>query len=133
MKQVLVLALAVCTLIPACAADVTPATVIVPTRSPSTPTTAPLPTATQTRRPKIISPITPVTTVTLTLTPRTPGVPTPDSSDWKEWPVIPTVDPSIHAIYEYGQSLGNDPHAFSIFGDCQARPGEFFGMFETDP
>ena len=28
--------------------------------------------------------------------------------------------------------MGNDPHAFSIFGDCQARPGEFFGVFETD-
>jgi hypothetical protein len=43
------------------------------------------------------------------------------------------VDPSISAIYEYGQSLGNDPHAFSIFGDCQTRPDEFFGVFETDP
>jgi len=36
-------------------------------------------------------------------------------------------------VYEKGLELGNDPHAFSIFGDCQARPGEFFGVFETDP
>jgi hypothetical protein len=42
------------------------------------------------------------------------------------------VDPSIRAIYLYGQKLGNDPHAFSILGDCQTRPGEFFGVFETD-
>jgi hypothetical protein len=43
------------------------------------------------------------------------------------------VDASVREIYEYGQTLGNDPHAFSIFGDCQSRPGEFFGVFETDP
>jgi len=42
------------------------------------------------------------------------------------------IDPSLQRIYERGLSLGNDPHAFSIFGDCQARPDEFFGLFETD-
>ena len=47
--------------------------------------------------------------------------------------ILPTVDPSIRDIYEYGQTLGNDPHAFSIFGDCQSRPDAFFGVFETDP
>jgi hypothetical protein len=53
--------------------------------------------------------------------------------DWKNWPVIPlAVDPSLKKVYERGLSLGNDPHAFSIFGDCQARPEEFFGVFETD-
>ena len=46
--------------------------------------------------------------------------------------MIPVVDPSIRAIYEYGQTLGNDPHAFSIFGDCQSRPDAFLGVFETD-
>jgi len=57
-----------------------------------------------------------------------------DPADWKDWPVIPTyIDPSLQKVYERGQSLGNDPHSFSIFGDCQARPGEFFGVFETDP
>jgi hypothetical protein len=43
------------------------------------------------------------------------------------------VDPSVRKIYEYGQSLGNNPRSFSIFGDCQSRPDEFLGMFETDP
>jgi hypothetical protein len=53
--------------------------------------------------------------------------------DWKTWPIIPeVVDPTLRKVYERGLELGNDPHAFSIFGDCQQRPGEFFGMFETD-
>jgi hypothetical protein len=56
-----------------------------------------------------------------------------DPADWKNWPVIPVVDSSLQKVYERGISLGNDPHSFSIFGDCQARPGEFFGVFETDP
>jgi hypothetical protein len=48
-------------------------------------------------------------------------------------PIIPeTVDSSLQRVYERGLALGNNPHAFSIFGDCQARPGEFFGVFETD-
>ncbi len=48
-------------------------------------------------------------------------------------PIIPTdIDTSLRKVYERGLSLGNDPHAFSLFGDCQARPEEFFGVFETD-
>lgn len=54
------------------------------------------------------------------------------SNDWMGLPILPEPDESIREIYLLGQSLGNDPHAFSIFGDCQARPGEFFGVFETD-
>jgi hypothetical protein len=53
---------------------------------------------------------------------------------WKDLPVIPSaVDPSLSKVYERGLRLGNDPHAFSIFGDCQSRPAEFFGVFESDP
>jgi hypothetical protein len=48
-------------------------------------------------------------------------------------PVIPAhIDNSLQHIYQLGLELGNDPHAFSLFGDCQARPNEFFGVFETD-
>ncbi len=55
------------------------------------------------------------------------------SSDWKDWPIIPaSIDPSLQKVYKRGLSLGNDPHAFSIFGDCQSRPDAFFGVFETD-
>ena len=88
---------------------------------------------TPTRKPKPISPITPIVDPTSRPT-ATPGTPTSDPLDWKDWPVTPeTIDPSLRKVYERGLSLGNDPHAFSIFGDCQARPDEFFGRFETDP
>ena len=62
-----------------------------------------------------------------------PGVTPTRSESWKSLPILPTVDPSVRDIYEYGQTLGNDPHSFSIFGDCQSRPDEFMGVFETDP
>ena len=53
---------------------------------------------------------------------------------WKGLPVIPeSIDPSLSKVYERGVRLGNDPHAFSIFGDCQTQPDEFFGVFESDP
>ncbi|MCE9645487.1 MAG: hypothetical protein K8S20_05750 [Chloroflexi bacterium] len=58
---------------------------------------------------------------------------TPVSEDWQNLPVIPEVDSNVRVIHENGLSLGNDPHAFSIFGDCQSRPAEFLGVFETDP
>jgi hypothetical protein len=36
-------------------------------------------------------------------------------------PVLPaTVSQRMHAVYELGRSLGNDPHAFSKVGDCQS-------------
>ena len=97
------------------------------------PTSRQLPPATPTHKPKPISPITPVARPISTAT-AVPGVPTLDPLDWKTWPIIPeAVDPTLRKVYERGLELGNDPHAFSIFGDCQQRPGEFFGRFETDP
>lgn len=58
---------------------------------------------------------------------------TPLSDEWKNRPVLPEPAESIREIYQRGITLGNDPNAFSIFGDCQSRPEEFFGVFETDP
>jgi hypothetical protein len=89
-----------------------------------------LPTALPSRTPRP-TPI-PLPTSRPSLTPD-PNVTPIDLDAWKDLPVIPSVDPSISAIYEYGQSLGNDPHAFSIFGDCQTQPEEFFAVYETDP
>ena len=133
MKRILVLALVVFTLISACAAAVTPVAVSTPVQPRSTPTTKAVPTATQTRKPKPLSPITPIPSPTATIT-SVPGVTVADPLDWKSWPVTPQlIDPSLQRVYERGLALGNDPQAFSIFGDCQARPGEFFGLFETDP
>ncbi|HRJ75345.1 MAG TPA: hypothetical protein PLX90_05065 [Anaerolineales bacterium] len=61
-----------------------------------------------------------------------PSTETPISNDWMNAPILPEPTENVRAIYEYGQTLGNNPNAFSIFGDCQARPDEFFGRFETD-
>jgi hypothetical protein len=89
-----------------------------------------LPTTVLSRAPKP-TPI-PLRTLTPTAT-FLPGITPTDSQSWKSLPILPSVDASIRDIYEYGQSLGNDPQAFSVFGDCQSRPDEFFGVFETDP
>jgi hypothetical protein len=88
----------------------------------------PVPQPSRTSRP------TPIGLPTLTATATfLPGVTPTVSDDWKSLPVIPVVDSSVRELYEYGQTLGNDPYAFSIFGDCQSRPEEFFGVLETDP
>jgi hypothetical protein len=58
--------------------------------------------------------------------------PVPTLNDWMNLPILPEPGGNIRAIYEKGLALGNDPNAFSIFGDCQARPAEFFGAYETD-
>jgi hypothetical protein len=69
----------------------------------------------------------------------TPGpAPLPDSlgldpADWKNWPVLPVVTQRARQIYLLGQALGNDAHAFSVFGDCQSEPAVFMGVFETEP
>lgn len=39
--------------------------------------------------------------------------------NWEDMPVIPVVSDKMRAVYEQGLALGNDPHAFSIIGDCQ--------------
>lgn len=56
-----------------------------------------------------------------------------DPANWQHWPVIPSVPEYARKIYLLGQSLGNDPHAFSVFGDCQSEPNVFLGIYETDP
>jgi len=55
-----------------------------------------------------------------------------DPADWESWPEIPVVTEQMRDVYLLGQSLGNDPHAFSIFGDCQSVPESFFGIYEED-
>src|SRR6266545_1310136 len=133
MKRILNLVL--CALLTSCAANVTP---LSPTQPPSTQTIAPpvkvsnyqVPITDLTQTPK------PTPIILRTLTPTATGLPeatSVHSEGWKTLPVIPTADSSIREIYEYGQSLGNDLRAFSIFGDCQSRPEAFFGVFETDP
>jgi hypothetical protein len=72
-------------------------------------------------------------TPALTSTQASTTTTTPLSDEWKDYPVLPEPAESIREIYQLGITLGNDPNAFSIFGDCQSRPADFFGVFETDP
>jgi len=109
----------------ACTPEAVPSPSVMPTRT-VPPVQTLSPTAT-----RVVKPMTSITSTSAPILMPTPVV--LDPNDWKSWSVIPQVDPSIRAIYEYGQTLGNDPHAFSIFGDCQARPAEFLGVFDTDP
>lgn len=130
MKRIFFPSFLACLLVASCAGEASPAptALLVPTKA-----------ATQTIPPPTLTP-SPVSTPSLvpaapqpTLT-SIPPLPTLDPDDWKNWPVIPSfIDPSLQKIYEFGLSLGNNPRAFSIFGDCQTQPDEFFGIFETDP
>ena len=130
MKRRFFLSLLVCLLVTSCAGESTPA----PTATfvPSKPTAEIISNPTITPRPAV-TPSPAPTRPQPTITPL-PLQSILDPNDWKDWPVIPDfIDPSLQKVYERGLTLGNDPHAFSIFGDCQTRPGEFFGVFETDP
>jgi hypothetical protein len=145
MKRLLIPALAVCIFISACTANTTltsTSTPSVPVHREASATESVAPSVSPSRTP---APVVRQESATLSIeTPiRLPTLPstTPsslvresatESVDWKNLPIIPIADPSIRAIYEYGISRGNNPSAFSIFGDCQARPEEFFGVFETD-
>lgn len=82
--------------------------------------------------------LTETTTPTATIEPSLTSTPLPaalflDPANWYHWPVIPIVPEYARQIYLLGQSLGNDPHAFSVFGDCQSEPKVFMGIYETDP
>ena len=144
MKRLLVPAFVVCILVVSCsvkptqvpAGENTPVSALIIEPTQTFPALAVAPASqlqtTATQKPRQFSPITPAPTRTNTSIPITPTVEV-DAPAWKDLPVIPeTSDASLQKVYERGIELGNDPHAFSIFGDCQARPGEFFGVFETD-
>ena len=137
MSRLLILIFVVFALIAACTGQGTPtpedSSVVSSSPAPTLPAIQFLPAPTATPRPRQFSPITPVPTRTITPTflPRTAE---PEPAAWKNLPVIPeAIDPSLQRVYQRGLALGNDPNAFSIFGDCQTRPGEFFGVYETDP
>jgi hypothetical protein len=99
-----------------------------PTRAASpTKRTSPTPTATETWLPSQTPE--PSATVIPSQTP----FPDLDPAAWKTWPVVPDISERVSLIFQVGQSLGNDAHAFSAFGDCQSEPDVFLGIFDTDP
>ena len=95
-------------------------------------TLQPSPTVTLTETPLPSLTLEPSATFTPSLTPL-PVASGLDPADWQHWPVIPIVPERARQIYLIGQGLGNDPHAFSVFGDCQSEPKVFMGVYETDP
>ena len=58
----------------------------------------------------------------------------PPAELWKEWPVLPNyVSDNLKQVYKQGLENGNNPHAFSILGDCHSLPEVFLGVFDNDP
>ena len=55
------------------------------------------------------------------------------AESWQDWPVVPLVPQNAAEIYRKGLALGNDPHAFSILGDCQSLAETFLGVYDTNP
>lgn len=129
MKRLLLFTLVICLGVSSCGVESTPTPVM--TLVSATPEVISIYSPTLTARPSVTATEIPVTPQpTLAFTPQARSL---DPDDWKNWPVVPShIDPTLKKVYERGLSLGNDPHAFSIFGDCQARPDEFFGVFEED-
>jgi hypothetical protein len=52
--------------------------------------------------------------------------------DWKQWPVVPEVSGNAKEIFDAGIAAGNDPHHFSVLGDCQAPEWKLFRMLDWD-
>jgi hypothetical protein len=107
-----------------------PAGPVISTVEDATMTPDPRPTLTETLIPKASLPF--------SFTPGLSATPLPsslflDPENWQQWPVIPTVTEYIRQVFLLGQSLGNDPHAFSVLGDCQSESEFFMGIYETDP
>jgi hypothetical protein len=123
MQQAIFPALLVFVMTTACDGVVSPTTEVSPTQ---TATLLPSPVPTRT----LNLPAEPVPSPTSTPLPSELAL---DPDDWKSWPVQPILTSQIAEIYARGQELGNDPHAFSIFGDCQSKPEVFLGVYETDP
>jgi hypothetical protein len=137
MNRNLILTLLVFVSITACQPERTP--LPNPTSTPTytadqlipTPRYDPLPTSTLVATAARI--VTSNTQTTLTPAILTTETAIPILDEWKDLPVIPIVNSNIRDIYKNGLLLGNDPHTFSIFGDCQSRPDDFLGVFDTDP
>lgn len=43
------------------------------------------------------------------------------SIDWMTLPVIPEISDTAIEIYQRGLAMGNDPHTFSVLGECQSE------------
>jgi endonuclease YncB( thermonuclease family) len=55
-----------------------------------------------------------------------------DPSIWQQWPVVPRISENALNIYKAGIALGNDPHKFTIYGDCQSLSWRLFQRMDWD-
>ena len=105
------------TMLPACASNL------------STPSPTNNGTYTETMLPAALTPTLsatpPMHPETLLSTPLTTPTFNPDS--WRSLPVIPAISDTARSIYANGRVRENDPHAFSIIGDCLSLPINLFG------
>ena len=64
---------------------------------------------------------------TATFTPKPPL----EKDAWKKMPAVSSeVSGAMRLVYERGLALGNDPHRFSVIGDCQNVSSYFLAVFE---
>lgn len=91
---------------------------------------APIPTAAVTLPAPTTTALLPTPTLQPAITPTAlQPVDTLAPVDWQNLPVIPTANETVKTIYANGQALGNDPHAFSIIGDCLSLIENLFGDY----
>ncbi|MEJ2011633.1 MAG: SGNH/GDSL hydrolase family protein [Anaerolineales bacterium] len=62
-----------------------------------------------------------------------PATETPSLDAWQFAPILPEVSAAMREVYERGQSLGNDPHAFSKIGDSETFTSWFLAPFDQHP
>lgn len=95
-----------------------------------------IPSSTWTAEPTLVDTQKPDLPATETTTPAPNWTATPDTRrephTWEVWPIVPEVSPRAVDIYLAGVASGNDPHAFTVIGDCQSQPEVFFGIYATD-
>jgi hypothetical protein len=79
--------------------------------------------------PATVTPNLPPPAISATPTPTLTQSPTLAPDAWEKMPVVPAVSETARRIYAEGRKLGNDPHAFSILGDCLSLPINLFGHY----
>ena len=53
-----------------------------------------------------------------------------DPAQWREWPVVPLISEHARQIYIDGLEYGNNPAAFTIYGDCQSLAWRLFAPLD---
>jgi hypothetical protein len=71
---------------------------------------------------------------THTQTPTITPTPTLSPAEWGKAPVVPEgISEVVRRVYQLGQDLGRNPHAFSKVGDCLSATYNFLGVFDSNP